>query len=147
MWGINLVEKQIRYLNSKLLLLIIGIILAVIPLFLTTYGLSLLTMILIYAIFAMSLDFIAGYGGAQMPSFGHAVFFGIAGYATGLLRMKVITEGPGTFWLIIPISILFAVFVAALIGLVLLRTTGIVFFMVTLAMGQVFLPLLGSGAL
>ncbi len=136
-----MLTKQRRYVNLKSLLLLIGIILVVSPVLLRTYypyGLSLLTTILIYAIFAMSLDLIAGYGGGEMPSFGHGVFFGVAGYTTGLLTTRLITEGPGTFWLVMPISILLAALVAALIGLVLLHTRGIVFFMVTLAMGQVF---------
>jgi branched-chain amino acid transport system permease protein len=46
-------------------------------------NLLLLTQILISGLFAMSLDLLLGYGG--IPSFGHAAFFGLGAYASGLV--------------------------------------------------------------
>jgi branched-chain amino acid transport system permease protein len=47
------------------------------------YILSLLTRVMIFAIAAMSLDLILGYG--ALVSFGHAAFLGIGAYAVGIL--------------------------------------------------------------
>src|SRR5215471_9985222 len=50
-----------------------------------------LTEIVIWALFALSLDLILGYGG--ILSLGHAAFFGIGAYAAGLLaKHGIITE-------------------------------------------------------
>ncbi len=58
---------------------------ALVPLALTSYQLGLLTKMLIFAIFAMSLNLILGYGG--LPSLGHAAYFGVAAYTVGLLAL------------------------------------------------------------
>ena len=47
------------------------------------FYISLATRILIFALAALSLDLILGYGG--MVSFGHAAFIGIGGYTVGIL--------------------------------------------------------------
>src|SRR5713226_6069846 len=52
-----------------------------------SYYLVLATRILIFAMFAMSLDLLVGYTG--LASLGHAAFFGFAGYATGLFALRV----------------------------------------------------------
>ena len=54
------------------------------------YLLSVGTRIVIWAIAAVSLNMILGYGG--LVSFGHAVFFGIGGYAVGILSRHGIAE-------------------------------------------------------
>ena len=53
------------------------------PYFLSPYYLGLVVKMMIFAMFAMSLDLLIGYTG--MASLGHAAYFGIAAYATGLL--------------------------------------------------------------
>ncbi len=89
------------------------------------------TRILIYAIFAMSLDLLVGYCG--LVSLGHAAFFGTAAYATALLSAKLnITD----VLILLPLSVLAAAVVAVLIGLLTLRTYGIYFIMATLAFAQ-----------
>ena len=45
-----------------------------------TYLLGLFTRVMIFAIAAMALDFICGYGG--LVSFGHAAFVGIGAYTS-----------------------------------------------------------------
>ena len=94
------------------------------------FYLTLVTRILIFAIAALSLDLILGYG--ALVSFGHAAFMGIGAYAVGILAFHVITSG----WIQWPVAIVASAAVAALIGLVSLRTSGVYFIMITLAFAQ-----------
>ena len=78
--------------NSKAKL--IGLIAAVLVLFAlpplySSYWVTLLTQMLIFAILAMSLDILVGYSG--LSSFGHAGFFGVAG-------TRLPSSPPGTRW-------------------------------------------------
>ncbi len=86
--------------------------------------------ILIFAIAALSLDLILGYGG--MVSFGHAAFLGIGAYAVGILAYFGVHNGLAQFVAAIVVSTLAALF----IGAVSVRTTGVYFIMTTLAFGQ-----------
>src|ERR1700694_1209039 len=61
------------------------------PLFAGNYPVKLLQEILVWGIFAMSLDLLMGYTG--MVSFGHSAFFGVGGYVAALLLAK----SPGLF--------------------------------------------------
>ena len=56
-------------------------VLVVVPFVLRDYGLFIATELLVWALFAVSLDLLLGYTG--LPSFGHAVFFGLPAYALG----------------------------------------------------------------
>ncbi len=104
--------------------------------------LALATRIAIYAIAAASLNFILGYGG--MVSFGHAAFFGIGAYTVGILSVHHASGEPflgmlpGTNLLVVtlPLAILCAGALAALIGALSLRTGGVQFIMITLAFAQ-----------
>ena len=86
--------------------------------------------IMIFAIAAVSLNLILGYGG--MVSFGHAAYLGIGGYAVGILAFYGITNGP-LQWLV---AILGSAIVALAIGAVSIRTSGVYFIMITLAFTQ-----------
>jgi len=113
------------------LVLIGALLLLALPFLLTPYYLGLIVKIMIFALFAMSFDLLIGYTG--LPSLGHAAYFGIAAYATGLLAL-----GPGwNLWLALPASLLIAAATAALFGLLALRTRGSYFLMITLALSQV----------
>jgi branched-chain amino acid transport system permease protein len=118
------------------------ILLAVLPLltqaFDQRYLLSIGTRIVIWSIAAVSLNMILGYGG--LVSFGHAAFFGIGGYAVGILSASGVASG----WIQWPIAILAAALWAALIGALSLRTRGVYFIMITLAFAQL-VYYLGSG--
>ncbi|MBS0541965.1 MAG: branched-chain amino acid ABC transporter permease [Proteobacteria bacterium] len=94
------------------------------------YLLSIGTRIVIWSIAAVSLNMILGYGG--MVSFGHAAFFGIGGYAVGILSASGVPDG----WVQWPVAILAAAAWAALIGALSLRTRGVYFIMITLAFAQ-----------
>ncbi|MEO9191517.1 MAG: branched-chain amino acid ABC transporter permease [Acetobacteraceae bacterium] len=91
---------------------------------------DLATRVVIFAIAALSLDLILGYGG--MISFGHAAFLGIGSYAVGISVTFGITNGLAHFGLAASASAV----VALVIGLVSLRTSGATFIMITLAFAQ-----------
>jgi branched-chain amino acid transport system permease protein len=86
--------------------------------------------ILIFAIAALSLNLILGYGG--MVSFGHAAYLGVGGYAVGILAYYGIDNGYLQWGVAIGASAL----VALVIGAVSIRTSGIYFIMITLAFTQ-----------
>ena len=86
--------------------------------------------ILILAIAAVSLNLILGYGG--LVSFGHAAYLGIGAYAVGILGFY----GVGNGWIHLLVAVLASAVVAAAIGAVSIRTSGIYFIMITLAFTQ-----------
>jgi branched-chain amino acid transport system permease protein len=117
---------------SAIALIIAIAALAAIPLLEKPFLISQFTRIVIYAIFAMSLDLLVGYCG--LVSLGHAAFFGVAAYATALLAEKA---GVENILISLPISLAAAALASAVIGLLTLRTRGVYFIMATLAFAQV----------
>lgn len=100
------------------------------------------TRLLCYGIAAMSLDLILGFGG--LVSFGHAAFVGIGAYTVGILAWHA-DDGspllgfiPGTESALVawPAALACTAAVAALVGTVALRTRGVSFIMITLALAQ-----------
>ena len=95
--------------------------------------------ILIFAIAAMSLNLILGYGG--MVCFGQAAFFGLGAYVVGFLNVAAqggagpwaALSGPLVSWLLAAFA---AALFAGLVGLISLRTSGVYFIMITLAFAQ-----------
>jgi branched-chain amino acid transport system permease protein len=92
--------------------------------------LTLFTRIVIFALAAISLNLIMGYGG--LMSFGHAAYLGIGGYAVGILAF----EGTGSGFIQWPVALLASALFAAVIGALSLRTRGVYFIMITLAFAQ-----------
>lgn len=119
-----------RGLATAVLLLALAVLPLLTQAFDQRYLLSIGTRIVIWSIAAVSLNLILGYGG--LVSFGHAVFFGIGGYAVGILSANGLHSG----WLQWPVAIAASVFWAALIGALSLRTRGVYFIMITLAFAQ-----------
>ena len=85
--------------------------------------------ILIMGLFAVSFNMIFGYMGQL--SFGHAAYFGIGAYATGLLIVKV-----APLPLCLAVSMISAGLAAVVFGYFCVRLTGIYFAILTLAFGQ-----------
>ena len=108
-----------------------AVLLLVVPPFISTYYISMLTKVLIFAIFAISLDLVLGYTG--LTSFGHAAFLGVGGYTVGILAIRMNID---LFWILVPVAIAAAVVAAAIIGFISLRVSGIYFLLVTMAFGQ-----------
>ncbi len=94
------------------------------------FYLDLARRIMIFAIAAISLNLILGYGG--LMSFGHAAYLGIGAYAVGILGFYGVANG----WLHVLAAIVASAAVAAAIGAVSIRTSGIYFIMITLAFTQ-----------
>jgi branched-chain amino acid transport system permease protein len=94
------------------------------------YYVDLVRRILILAIAATSLNLILGYGG--LVSFGHAAYLGIGAYAVGILGFYGIASG----WIHLLVAIGASALVAAAIGAVSIRASGIYFIMITLAFTQ-----------
>jgi branched-chain amino acid transport system permease protein len=105
--------------------------LALFPFAAGTFGIDLVTKIMIYAIFALSLELLVGQTG--LVCFGQAAFFGIGGYVAVLLSPKYEAV---SLWLLMPTAIGAAALYALLVGSLSLRTRGIYFIMVTLAFAQ-----------
>ena len=127
-----------RGLLTAVLLLALAILPLLTQAFDQRYLLSIGTRIVIWAIAAISLNMILGYGG--LVSFGHAMFFGIGGYAVGILAHHGMASG----WIQWPAGIAAAALWAALSGALSLRTRGLYFIMITLAFAQL-VYYLGAG--
>ncbi|ARP97356.1 branched-chain amino acid ABC transporter permease [Bordetella genomosp. 13] len=95
------------------------------------YAAGLALKIMIYALFALSLQLLVG--GAGLVSLGHAAFFGIGAYTAALLTPD---GGPALLWWLLPAALGAAGLYALLTGALALRTRGIYFIMVTLAFSQ-----------
>lgn len=89
------------------------------------------TKVLIMGIFAVSLNLLVGYAG--LVSLGHAAFFGFAGY---LLALVTPQYEPASLWVSLAVSVAGTALLAAVVGALVIRTSGIYFIMVTLAFAQ-----------
>jgi branched-chain amino acid transport system permease protein len=118
------------------------VLLALVPpvaaLFNQPFYVDLFRRIMIFAIAALSLDLILGYGG--MVSFGHAAYLGIGAYAVGIPAFHGLENG----FVHLGLAILGSGLAALVIGAICLRTSGVYFIMITLAFAQM-LYYLGIG--
>jgi len=119
-----------RTLVCRLILLLILLSLICVPLFGDLFYTRFFTRIMIYAIVALSLDLILGYGG--MVSLGHAAFFGLGAYTIGILAQHGV-QSALVSW---PAAMIVSAMVALIIGAISLRTSGVYFIMITLAFAQ-----------
>ncbi len=111
------------------------------------FTITLMTRAVIFAIAAIGLNIALGIGG--LVSLGHAAFFGVGGYAMGILahhaqtytplaEWPVLIEGTKSMPVIWLVAVLFSSLAALIIGYLSLRTAGVYFIMITLAFGQMF---------
>lgn len=123
--------------------------LVAVPLYAEAVGepfvITLATKVAIFALAGVGLNLALGLGG--MISFGHAAFFGIGGYVTGIFAFHGFNGSPVTtlpfavpgtneMLAIWPMALLFSGLAALVIGALSLRTSGVYFIMVTLAFAQ-----------
>ena len=94
------------------------------------YLVSLGSRVMIFAIAALALDLLVGYGG--LISFGHAAFIGLGAYAVGILASYGVSDA----LIALPAALALSALYALLTGAVCLRTRGVYFIMITLAFGQ-----------
>ncbi len=132
--------------RENLINLLLAALLLAAPIAANAFGqpfyVTLATRISILALAALGLNLALGLGG--LVSFGHAAFFGIGGYAAGILASHgfsgepMLLGLPGTvqmpvIWIV---AVIAAGLVALAIGAISLRTTGVYFIMITLAFAQ-----------
>ncbi len=118
---------------------VIAVIVLLLPLFLPTHWSSLVAKMMIYGLFATSLNIIWGY--ANIPSFGHAAFFGAGAYSAAILVLKL---GITSFWLGLLFAIVVSAAIAAILGIPAFRVFGvgagavnpIYFLLATIAFGE-----------
>jgi branched-chain amino acid transport system permease protein len=116
---------------TPILLGVCAVCLGLIPLIGSPFYMQLFSKIMIMAIFALSLDLLVGYTG--LVSLGHSAYFGLAGYVTALVSPQY---EAASLLLTLPLAMLAAGLLALVIGLFVLRTSGVYFIMVTLAFAQ-----------
>lgn len=112
-------------------LVIATIAVALVPLAGAKMTTFLATDVAIWALFAVSLNILVGYTG--LVSFGHAAYFGIGAYATGLLLKSY--DAP--FLVALPLGGLLAAAFAVVVGFFCVRITKVYFSMLTLAFAQI----------
>jgi branched-chain amino acid transport system permease protein len=123
--------KDLFNSKTKIAGILLGMIfLTVLPPFYTSYWVSLLTQMLIFAVLAMSLDVLMGYSG--LSSFGHAGFFGAAGYVTAILTTRY---NMGFLTCLIS-GITLPILISMVFGLLVAHATGVSFLIITLALGM-----------
>jgi len=94
------------------------------------YYINVASQILLFAVFALALNVLVGYGG--LVSLGHAGLFAIAGYAGALMLQAGYGHLAAN-----AAALVVAIVAAAVFGVLALRSTGIGFLMITLALGQI----------
>jgi len=104
---------------------------AALPLLLSTYQVELATEILIFGLLAMSIDILAGFAG--LTSLGHGAIFGVSSYVVVYANAQ---------WGLPPLAgvalgVAAATMVAGLFGLLAVRTSGVYFLLLTLALGMI----------
>jgi branched-chain amino acid transport system permease protein len=95
------------------------------------YQIYLLSLTVLWAIFALSMGIVLGFIGEI--NFAQAAFVALAAYASSLLRLKL----GFSFWVAAPLALAFVVGLAALLGLITLRLRGPFFALVTLGFGEI----------
>ena len=114
---------------------VVLVLLAAAPFVLAPFATTVLGRILVFALFAVSLDLLVGVTG--LPSLGHAAYFGVGAYTAGLVAVNVTSEG------LVPVLVagLAGAVAAAATGWLAVRSSGVFFLMLTLAIGEIVFQL------
>jgi branched-chain amino acid transport system permease protein len=107
------------------------VVIAALPFVAGPYHVGIAILCFIWAIFAIGLNAALGYAG--MPSLGHAAFFGTGAYAVALIGRALGLDG----WTTLGLSIAASAGVAAVVGLMVLRTKEVQLLLATVAASQV----------
>ena len=118
-------------MSARIVTAVALVLLAALPLASGEYYVNLASQILIFAVFAASINLLLGYGG--LATLGHAAYLGVGAYLSALMYLK---------WhvaplLIAPLAVLGTTLMACAFGLIALRAQGLGFLMLTLALSQV----------
>jgi len=116
---------MVRQLYGKPLLAGLALLLLVVPFFLPMYYKYLATELIVWGLLAISLDLLIGYTG--LPSFGHAVFFGVPAYVFGIVANRSDSISVGILAAIVAVMV-----VTTLVGYFGTKTGGVGYITVTL---------------
>ncbi len=121
-------------LNRSLLASVVALLLGLGVVNVVTSGtlLSLFTQAIVYAVFALGIGVLLKQNG--MVSFGHALYFGSAGYLLGILLQLQVASAEA----LIVLTLLIILVIGFVFGLIIVRVPGVAFGMLTLAIGQMF---------
>ena len=130
---------MMKWLKTNWFYLVVLVIALALPLFITNrYYSQFITMSLLFAIGALSLNLILGFTG-QM-SLAHGAFFAIGAYGVAILTYTL----GWNFWLALPSSALLAAFIGFLVGMPALRTRGSYFAITTMCLGEIIYLIAGN---
>ncbi|HEU0150407.1 MAG TPA: branched-chain amino acid ABC transporter permease [Bradyrhizobium sp.] len=121
-------------IRRSYLLLWIGVVLLLLgalPLVLPSYQLSIATEILIFSVLAMSVDVLAGFAGRT--SLGHGAIFGLSAYVAIYWSATL----GGSIWIGLLLGVLAATLLAGVFAALAIRTSGVYFLLLTLALGMI----------
>lgn len=116
--------------GPRVLPLAVLVVLAALPLFVAPFTINTMSRILVFALFAVSLDLLVGITG--LPSLGHAAYFAVGAYTAGLVSMHWTSEGVVT----VVLAAVAGAVAAAGTGWLAVRSGGVFFLMLTLAIGE-----------
>ncbi|HVL73615.1 MAG TPA: branched-chain amino acid ABC transporter permease [Beijerinckiaceae bacterium] len=113
-------------------------VLIVLPFFIPPFfTANILGRALVYGIVALSLTFLASYGG--FVSLGQMMLAGVAGYTVAILAPTAIPAAfPTSYWVAVPAALFFATIAGLAMGAIAVRTQGIYLLMITLALAVGF---------
>jgi branched-chain amino acid transport system permease protein len=121
-----------RVVATALLVTVLALVPAVAGALGEPFYVTLAARIVILALAATGLNLVLGYGG--LVSFGHALYVGLGAYTVGIMAFYGITSG----WAHLAVALAAAALIALGSGLICLRTSGMAFIMITLAVAQMF---------
>ena len=124
-------ERSVSLPRLLAWLAIVAVALLVLPLLLPGYQTSIATQILIFAVLAMSIDILAGFAG-RTP-LGHGAIFGVSTYVVIYWTANL----GGSLWAGMLLGIAAATLVACVFALLAIRTSGVYFLLLTLALGMI----------
>ena len=117
--------------RAALIAAAVVIVAALLPMVLSSYQVGLATEILIFGILAMSIDILAGFAGRT--SLGHGAIFGVSTYVVVYLT----AQSGMSPWVALLLGVAAATAVAAVFALLAVRTSGVYFLLLTLALGMI----------
>ena len=125
--------KQLSRYGNFIAWLVVAVIIALLPLYLpNNYQVSILIFISLHTILTIGLSLLMGYAG--QISLGHAVFYGMGGYATGILAARFGVPPP----LAMLIAAIFTGIIAFIVAIPILRLRGNYLAMGTLGLNVIF---------
>ncbi|GEC92902.1 branched-chain amino acid ABC transporter permease [Brevibacillus brevis] len=117
--------------RKKIAVVLLLAVACVLPFLSNNYWLDVATLALFYVVLAQGLNVVVGFAG--LLDLGYAAFFAVGAYTTGILM----TVYQWSFWLTLPVSMLFAAMVGVIIGAPTLRLRSDYLAIVTLGFGEI----------